>query len=160
MTAGELIALIDGRKKLTKLKLSQFERSQGFRFPDDYREFLLQCNGGYLGGTVTYQPKLRRGSRRAYSDVVIDTIGGLNRRNGDLGKEISFHAAFFPSSLVWIMGDPFGNAVCLGVSGKDAGRFYFWDHEYDPSCVKSRWTQMTRIADDFSSLLESLVIDE
>jgi hypothetical protein len=160
MTTDEFIALIDGRKKLTKLKLSQFERSQGFRFPEEYREFLLRCNGGYVGGAETFQPKLKRGSRNAYSDVVINTIGGLDRRHGNLGKESSLHAAFLPSSLVWIMDDLAGNAVCIGVTGKDTGRFYFWDHEYDLASVKSRWTQVTRIANDFASLLDGMVIDE
>jgi hypothetical protein len=30
------------------------------------------------------------------------------------------------------MDDPFGNAICLGVSGKHRGKVYFWDHEHEP----------------------------
>jgi anti-sigma B factor antagonist len=30
------------------------------------------------------------------------------------------------------MDDPGGNLICLGVSGPDRGRVYFWDHECEP----------------------------
>lgn len=89
--------------------------------------------------------------------MVVDTIGGVNRRDGNLSQQVALHASFIPSSLVWIMDDPAGNAVCLGVRGRQTGKFYFWDHEYDPAHVKSRWEQITRVADDFSSFLASLV---
>ena len=30
------------------------------------------------------------------------------------------------------MDDPFGNAICLGVTGVHRGQVYFWDHENMP----------------------------
>lgn len=30
------------------------------------------------------------------------------------------------------MDDPFGNAICLGISGNERGKVYFWDHEMEP----------------------------
>jgi hypothetical protein len=30
------------------------------------------------------------------------------------------------------MDDPFGNAICIGVSGKHRGKVFFWDHECEP----------------------------
>src|SRR5690606_37347968 len=37
-----------------------------------------------------------------------------------------------PEELIWIMDDPFGSAICLGVKGEHRGRVYFWDHENEP----------------------------
>jgi len=34
---------------------------------------------------------------------------------------------------MWIMDDPFGNAICLAVRGDGKGKVYFWDHENEPS---------------------------
>ena len=42
------------------------------------------------------------------------------------------YAGRIPVDLLWIMGDPFGNAICLGVGGTHRGRIYFWDHEMEP----------------------------
>lgn len=37
-----------------------------------------------------------------------------------------------PKELLWIVDDPFGNAICLGLSGMQRGRMYFWSHECEP----------------------------
>jgi hypothetical protein len=37
-----------------------------------------------------------------------------------------------PNEVLWIMDDPFGNAICLTVKGQNRGRVYFWDHEDEP----------------------------
>jgi hypothetical protein len=30
------------------------------------------------------------------------------------------------------MDDPFGNGICIGLTGEHRGRMYFWDHECAP----------------------------
>ena len=37
-----------------------------------------------------------------------------------------------PNDLLWIMDDPFGNAICVGLNGAHCGRVYFWSHESEP----------------------------
>jgi hypothetical protein len=34
--------------------------------------------------------------------------------------------------LIWIADDPFGNAICLGISGGHRGKVFFWNHENEP----------------------------
>jgi predicted RNA binding protein YcfA (HicA-like mRNA interferase family) len=38
-----------------------------------------------------------------------------------------------PLDLLWIMDDPFGNAICLGIAGASRGKIFFWDHEVPPT---------------------------
>jgi hypothetical protein len=37
-----------------------------------------------------------------------------------------------PRELIWIMDDPSGNPICLGITGEHRGRVYFCDHERGP----------------------------
>ncbi len=41
-----------------------------------------------------------------------------------------------PRDLLWIMDDPFGNAICLGLRGECRGKIYFWDHKHEPAVGK------------------------
>jgi hypothetical protein len=38
-----------------------------------------------------------------------------------------------PPALLWIMGDPGGNAVCLRLTGPHRGTVYYWVHDEPPS---------------------------
>jgi hypothetical protein len=115
-------------------RLAKFERAIGQVLPDDYRRFLMECNGGYVGGRFWFRgptPECKP------ADAGVHHIGGFQddscvslearyeRYQGDDPPRI-------PRALVWIMDDPFGNAICLGVKGKCRGRVYFWDHEREP----------------------------
>jgi hypothetical protein len=38
-----------------------------------------------------------------------------------------------PAALLWIMGDPGGNAACLGLTGPHRGKVYRWVHDEPPA---------------------------
>ena len=38
----------------------------------------------------------------------------------------------FPRALLWIMEDPGGNGICIGLTGEQRGRVYFWIHDELP----------------------------
>jgi hypothetical protein len=38
----------------------------------------------------------------------------------------------FPRALLWIMDDPGGNGICLGLTAIQRGRVYFWIHDMQP----------------------------
>jgi hypothetical protein len=60
-------------------------------------------------------------------------IGGF-REESDFSLESAreCYVGRIPDDLLWIMDDPFGNAICLGIRGIHRGRIYFWDHEMEP----------------------------
>ena len=135
MTIDELVSKVDKRDPpAPEGRLRRFEAELGATFPADYRQFLVACNGGYLGGSLWFT---RPGLTGRHAHVGIDHVGGF-RDESHFSLE-SRRACYqdpdevrIPLDLVWIMDDPFGNAFCLGVRGSYRGRVYFWDHEEEP----------------------------
>ena len=110
-----------------------FEAEIGTALPDDYRQFLLRCNGGRLDWFRFDGPTP---DGRKWS-AVISEVGGL-REESDLSLRAA-HRCYqgselqIPRSLLWIMGDPGGNGICLGLTGSYRGRVYFWIHDEQPA---------------------------
>ncbi len=108
-------------------KIADFEASIGETLPADYREFLSACNGGALGGRLCCP----YGSDEA--NVCIHHVGGLrDSASMSLAARRRVYSGRIPSDLLWIMDDPGGNAICLGIRGPHRGKVYFWDHEEEP----------------------------
>jgi hypothetical protein len=134
MTLDEFLAVIDDKLPPAPLNaLEQFESQIGRRLPEDYREFLVRCNGGYAAGAVVFQGPTPEGNT---ADACPNHIGGFREES-----HFSIEAAHenyqadevrIPKALLWIMDDPFGNAICIGLTGPHRGRIYFWDHENEP----------------------------
>jgi anti-sigma B factor antagonist len=65
--------------------------------------------------------------------LYIMSINGVRTgHNYSLSYRRRFMGDRIPKSLICIMNDPSGNLICLGVTGRDRGRVYFWDHEGEP----------------------------
>lgn len=131
MTIDEFIAHVkDKSPPAPAAKLAQFESDIGHSLPEDYRYFLVNCNGGYVGGRYWY-----RGQNPAGLEVEagVHHIGGFRTESYfSLSGNRQAYEGRIPYALVWIHDDPFGNAICLGIAGEHRGRVYFWDHENEP----------------------------
>ncbi|AMV27517.1 SMI1 / KNR4 family protein [Gemmata sp. SH-PL17] len=112
-------------------QVEAFEAEIGAPLPDEYRAFLLRCNGGNLDGYQFDGP-----TPEGEWTAVVSRVGGLrdephlslrSARASYQGYEVQI-----PRALVWIMGDPGGNAICLGLTGEHRGRVYFWVHDEGP----------------------------
>ncbi len=145
MTIDELVAAIDakaeqalppaaarlfGPSKVPPPLLDEieaFEADVGSKLPQDYREFLTRSNGGYIDWHEFDVP---------IAMGLVSRVGGL-RAEPELS--LRFARACFqgnelqiPRALLWIMSDPGGNAICIGLTGKHRGRMYFWVHDEQP----------------------------
>jgi hypothetical protein len=107
-------------------QLEAFEAEIGTTLPDDYRRFLLRSNGGSLGDKYCFE------NDEAY--VRASAVGGFQEPYSLRAARGCYqgHPVRIPRALVWIMEDPGGNAVCLGLTGKHRGRVYFWVHDEEP----------------------------
>ena len=130
VTIEEFIAAMTDRgKPAAPQAVEAFEREIGEALPEDYRRFLAECDGGYVAGRLAFG---------AGPDcVAVNHVGGLQRREYAFSlrqRRRIFQGAEprIPRSVIWIMDDPLGNAVCLGIAGAERGRVYFWDHEDAP----------------------------
>jgi hypothetical protein len=131
MTIDEFIQLVQKTAPPVSAEmLAMLEASVGTSLPDDYRQFLIRCNGGYIGGALWFSGPTPAGEA---ADAGVHHIGGLrDDANYSLAWHQDCYAGRIPRALMWIMDDPFGNAICLGISQETRGRIYFWDHEAEP----------------------------
>src|SRR2546423_11108876 len=101
---------------LDSAKLEAFESYLGTTLPDSYRRHLLQHNGGYVDGST------RIGE--------LGSVYGIH--DGPESARFLDRAAargIIPDRLLPIAHDPFGNEICIVLSGPDRGAVCFWDHE-------------------------------
>lgn len=140
-------------------KLAQLEVELGVLLPADYRGFLQTCNGGYVGGSLWYKGPTPAGDP---ADAGVHHIGGFREESYfSLEWARECYAGRIPDELLWIMDDPFGNAICLGVPGTHRGKIYFWDHEMEPD--PDSWDgqvdtarNVSLIADSFTEFVAGL----
>jgi len=146
MTIDEFVAEIEMKgAPLTREEIDAFEREIGHALPEDYRRFLSICNGGYGGGRFWFE------------DAGVHNVGGLRKEScfslRDNRRTYQLDEFRIPRSLIWIMDDLFGNAICLGVAGIERGRVFFWDHESEPD--PENWDGEAITADNVEMLAES-----
>jgi hypothetical protein len=159
MNLDSFLSAID--KKLPpapEAELARFENLLGSRLPEDYRQFLVACNGGYVGGALWFKGPTSRGEP---ADAGVHHIGGFRREYAfSLEQRRDVFAGRIPDDLLWIMDDPFGNAICLGIRGEYYGMVFFWDHEREPD---EDWNgavetagNLQQLADGFTEFIAGL----
>lgn len=115
-------------KPVTKQEIHDFESEIGASLPGEYVAFLERCNGGYIGGELWFTS-----SSNADVGAGMDVIGGIRSEKHyslrSLRNVYQVPRFRIPADLLWIMDDPFGNAICLAVRGQRRGEIFFWDHE-------------------------------
>lgn len=133
-------------------RVAMLEAKLGTRLPDDYREFLLEHNGG--------RPKPAEFvfARRTgpYTDSLVDWFLALyDGEHSNLETVCGWLVNRVPDNLLPIAIDPFGNFVLLGLAGEHRGKVYFWDHENEP-IRQPDWSNIDLIADSFDAFLRGL----
>jgi hypothetical protein len=123
MTADEIQALLeDTVPPATEEQIRAFEAEIGQTLPEDYRAFLAQCSGGSVDSIFEYNGVSPDGGECVHP---LRTINGVRRSfTYSLSYNRNSIGGRIPKSLIWIMDDPGGNLICLGISGPDRGRVY------------------------------------
>ena len=105
-------------------EIGRFEKQHGIVLPQEYRQFLLQSNGGAPipdGFDVPGWAHKASGMQRFFGI----RKGDIN----DLDRVCEVYNERVPSDLLPIASDSFGNVIAIGIKGKRRGKIYFWDHE-------------------------------
>jgi len=135
--------------RLSEIELGDFEKVNGIRLPDDYRDFLLETNGGRPNPNRNKMP-----------DTIVTYVLGMH--NGDyyasLYKHIDMFKGRLPLSTFPIATDPFGNLFIMSLHSEGHGHIYFWDHEGEPEYQDGHYVDnCTFVAYSFSDFLNNLL---
>jgi hypothetical protein len=125
--------------------VASFEAEIGATLPDDYRQFLLRSNGGSLGDNYEV----------VEGYVIIGSVGGFREGYSLRSARGCYQGSpvRIPRALLWIMDDPGGNAICLGLTAEHWGKVYFWDHDEEP--YPDEWDGQVETAGNIQVLANS-----
>jgi hypothetical protein len=132
-------------------ELDDTEVLLGKKLPEEYRRFLLSHNGGQP------VPATFRVSDGNETEAV-GWLFALQVNEEGLVSIAQTYADYLPDDLLPVASDPFGNMICLAVSGSNLGRVYFWDHEGEAERSKSIEESRCRlVSKSFKEFLSSFV---
>lgn len=117
-------------KKYKEKEISKIEKKYGFRFPEEYRLFLLEYGNSYFNIDGSCYTTIEKQPRTAEDGFA--TIGGfygLGKGHDNIIEGIECYLGRMPQSLIPIADDGCDNQICIGVSGGFLNKIYFWDHE-------------------------------
>ncbi|WP_141732404.1 SMI1/KNR4 family protein [Oligoflexus tunisiensis] len=151
----------------TPQELESFERNIGFRFPDDYRAFILESNGGTLDSAMVFKCD----NKGRMIEEGIETFYGLGAPNwADIQRAYqTYHInqRRMPDYLIAIGSDAGGNQIAMLLNNLAFGYVVYWDHENevdfdDPEDAKNPLRNCSLIAKsftDFVAMLQPQVFD-
>ena len=134
--------------KLPVAELMDFEKENGIKLPEDYKNFLLTHNGGVPFPNNNPNPS-----------TPVAYIFGMH--NGEyyasLYKHIDMFSKRLPFDTFPIASDPFGNLFIMSLNPEGLGNVYFWDHEGEPTNQDGHYTDNTSfVAISFTEFLDNL----
>ena len=142
--------------QVTDAQIRAFEKSFGHPLPDDYRQFLLDVNGG----------RLDRANREFDRGVVnrLFSLDDTEDDSRDLATQANRERAWLPSPDLLIIGhDDGGNTLLLALAGEHRGEVWFMltgdDARPDDANPRVAWhdrRDMRKLADSFEQFMRSL----
>ncbi len=130
---GGIVPIGDVVIRVDEEELSSLETSLGAPLPRDYRLFLSEYGASIFGECVEFQPVHRlpmtisstgRGPFGCF-------YGAKSERHQSLSKKIGTFQGRMPDNLIPIGHDGGGNQICLGISGNEQDKVYYWDHNHE-----------------------------
>jgi hypothetical protein len=165
---------------MTDVEVARLEEQLNVEFPKSYRSFLATYGASAFNGASPDNPFIRFRSLKPLPPNVSNNDKGLfsifygadvNEGYG-LSTRIRFYSGRMPESIVPI-GDCWGNQICLGISGNEAGKVYYWDQENEPQSEQeymadfgksippeAKFQNVYLIAESFEDFLQRLELSE
>lgn len=154
------MVLLNSSAKISTLKLSKIEKKLSMRFPEDYKSFIIDTNGGIPEKDMLYdfydevtETKNTSIIRRFYSVCDENSEYNLERIFNTMYKEQIIEKDMLP-----IADDPLGNPLCISLKQSEYGTVYYLNHEFEN--VETGFLMKSKIADNFSDFIKSLYTDE
>lgn len=149
------LSIIDSANSLSEEEIIHAEQRLGQAIPPDYRDFLLQYNGGYpersdFQMSIKKEGLSDRGSIEWFLGIHSDQFDNLE-------NYVNTYRSRIPSDLFPIAHDAGGNLICIASGEKNAGQIYFWDHEFEVDEGEiPTYDNVYFVADSLQEFLEKL----
>lgn len=154
------MVLLNSVAKISNSELSKIEKKLGLKFPEDYKSFIINANGGVPERDMLYDfydevTEIENTSviRRFYSICNDDYKYNLEKILNTMREEQAIAKDMLP-----IADDPLGNLLCISVGERDYGAVYYLNHEFED--IETGFLMKSKIADSFSDFINSLYIDK
>jgi hypothetical protein len=141
--------------------VASFEAELGEKLLDDYRQFLLETNGGVVAEANEWVPLTRSSRTGPFGDgFLVDLFFPVcddNYPELELRSEFRDYSGRIPIHTLPIARNAFGDLILLVLRGAERGATYAWDHEAEglsPSVDDPHNTY--KMTASFSDLLNSL----
>jgi cell wall assembly regulator SMI1 len=138
------------------------EQELGVTLPDDYRNFLMQHNGGYPepDGFRYYSryPGNYFGDSVNVERAMVDRFLALyDGEYNNLQNYREMYQGRVPSEMLPIANDPGGNLICLAIRGNNLGKVLYWKHEEEADEGEvANYSNIYFVADSFVQFVDSL----
>jgi hypothetical protein len=135
---------------VTESDIQAFETHLNARLPEEYRQFLMQHNGGKP------EPSVFRVDIDGFpnEDRITCFLCLSDTEHDSLSRYLKKYRDRIPVNLLPIALPLAVDLVCLSISGDDYGTVYFWDHNWESDELD--YTNVHFIAHSFNELLNNL----
>ncbi|ARU54228.1 hypothetical protein OLMES_0120 [Oleiphilus messinensis] len=149
------------RTTLNICDLTTFERKLASKFPEEFREFLIQFNGGSpIKSTIRFN-----GANLKIKGATINYFFGFGGSSENIEKSYSNLKYDLPDMLIPFANTPDGNYFLMSLKNDSSfGKIYYYDHEFEydsdeefnekkgiyPTCL-------SKVAESFGELLEHMI---
>jgi hypothetical protein len=133
--------------------LTVFQDAFDINLPNEYAEFLKQYNGCEPDGWHSFTSKYGKITSNLESFFGLTCVNSYDR----LTKRFIESEDRIPRELLAIGHDSGGGLVCIAVKGKDRGKVFFWDREFEEEAPA--WNNTRLLANSFNEFLRSLTLD-
>lgn len=146
---------INGFGKIDLKIIEDFEKSRGIVLPDDYKNFLLEYNGG--------TPEVKYSTfwvGELNENMILDTLYGLNIEKRGLNLEF-MNNEFGDEELsdVIIIGSDPGSGLIVLVNYEGMKGVYYWDDQLNFE-QSTEDDNMYKVADSFDEFITNLKVPE
>lgn len=125
------------------------EQFFNFKFPKDYRLFLLENNGGVTNKKIFFYKNSKN------DGSILDRLFGFTPKpHYNILIYFKAYKGRIPYNMFPIGYDPGGNLILISVEGPNYGKIYYWDHEQETE--PADYSNLTLIADSFDEFINNL----
>lgn len=145
-----MIEIIDSNRfgKLSESGIADFEVKFSILLPTDYKDFLLEHNGGCP------KPNTNR-----FPETDVQWIYGIHQYDywANLIEHIDMFKERIPSDTIPIANDSGGNLFLLSLRNDSKGEVWFWNHEEEAEENGHEYLEnITKVSDSFNSFIDNL----